>query len=68
MKTQWVPLKNTVATQFLVKLSRLTAAAMKLQILDKLEQGKKTIAMLKRSHEISNDGHQQNTGRSEEEE
>ena len=64
----WVALDKTVTTQLLIKLSRLAAATLKLELADKLEQGRKTIAMMRRNQEITYGGLESNPRGPEEEE
>lgn len=68
MRNEWVPLNETGAAHLLTGLSKLAAAMMRLQLAEKLEQGRKTLALLQRSHEIENERHEPNTGRSAQEE
>lgn len=68
MPKQWIPLNETGAIHLLNKLSKFAATAMKLQLAEKLEQSKKTLAMIRRSHEIQNERHEQNTPRPAEKE
>lgn len=64
----WTLLDQSGTTQLLTKLSKLAAIVVKLELAHKLDQGRRTIAMMRRSHEITNDRHESDTRRSEKKE